>query len=120
MDSRAFLGLQQSHNPFRWSLEVTPGLSTGGGFLFGGCGLGAAIAAMEGTTDRPLVRATAQYLSYAQPGSVVDVDVTVGVAGQQITQARAVGHVADREIFTVNAALGRRDLPVQETWAVPP
>ena len=49
MDSRAFLGLQQSHNPFRWSLEVTKAISTGGNFLFGGSGLGAAISAMEGT-----------------------------------------------------------------------
>jgi len=36
MDSRAFLGLRPSHNPYRWSLEVGPGLVTRGGFLFGG------------------------------------------------------------------------------------
>ena len=30
MDSRAFLGLRRSHNPYRWSLEVTPGLATAG------------------------------------------------------------------------------------------
>jgi len=113
------LGLEATHNPHRWHFPVTPGLSTGGGFLFGGCGLGAAIAAMEGTTERPLVWATAQYLSYAQPGAVVDVDVTIAVAGRQSTQARAVGHVADREIFTVNAALGSRDMAVQESWAEP-
>ena len=53
--------------------------------------------------------ATAQYLSYAKPGSVVDVDVTIAVSGRNSTQARAVGHVADREIFTVNAALGARE-----------
>ena len=119
MDAREFLGLEATHNPHRWHFPVTPGLSTGGGFLFGGCGLGAAIAAMEGTTGRPLVWATAQYLSYAQPGAVVDVDVTIAVSGRQSTQARAVGHVADREIFTVNAALGSRDMPVQESWAEP-
>jgi acyl-CoA thioesterase len=119
VDAREFLGLEATHNPHRWHFPVTLGLSTSGGFLFGGCGLGAAIAAMEGTTERPLVWATAQYLSYAQPGSVVDVDVTIAVAGRQSTQARAVGHVADREIFTVNAALGARDLPVHESWAVP-
>jgi len=119
VDAREFLGLEATHNPHRWHFPVTLGLSTSGGFLFGGCGLGAAIAAMEGTTERPLVWATAQYLSYAQPGSVVDVDVTIAVSGRQSTQARAVGHVADREIFTVNAALGSRDLDVQESWAVP-
>ncbi|MGI8710973.1 MAG: acyl-CoA thioesterase, partial [Acidimicrobiales bacterium] len=63
MDARKFLGLEATHNLHRWHMEVTPGLSTGGGFLFGGCGLAAAIAAMEGTTDRPVVWATAQYLS---------------------------------------------------------
>jgi acyl-CoA thioesterase len=119
VDARQFLGLEPSHNPYRWHLPVTPGLSTAGGFLFGGCGLGAAIAALEGTTERPLVWATAQYLSYAQPGAVVDIDVTVAVSGRQSSQARAVGHVADREIFTVNAALGQRPLDLDHTFTVP-
>ncbi len=52
--------------------------------------------------------ATAQYLSYANPPSIMDIDVTIAVAGKQVTQARAVGHVGDREILTVNAALGQR------------
>ncbi|WP_426573293.1 acyl-CoA thioesterase [Aquihabitans sp. McL0605] len=119
MDARHFLGLQPTHNPHRWHFPVTPGLSTGGGFLFGGCGLAAAIAALEGTTGRPLVWATAQYLSYAKPGSVVDVDVTIAVSGRNSTQARAVGHVADTEIFTVNAALGSRDLDIDKTFVAP-
>lgn len=119
MDAREFLGLEPTHNPHRWHFPVTAGLSTSGGFLFGGCGLGAAIAAMEGTTGRPVVWATAQYLSYAQPGSVVDLDVTIVVSGRQSTQARAVGHVADQEIFTVNAALGSRDLDVVRSFVEP-
>lgn len=110
MDSRSFLGLQQSHNPFRWHLEVTRGISTTGNFLFGGSGLGAAISAMEGTSGRELVWATAQYLSFAKPGEVMDIDVTVAVEGHQMTQARAVCHVGNREILTVNAALGYRPL----------
>ena len=89
MDARTFLGLQPSHNPYRWQLPVSPGISTGSGFLFGGSGLGAAIEAMEGTTGRPVVWATAEYLSYARPGTVMDIDVTVAVEGHQITQARA-------------------------------
>ena len=110
MDSRQFLGLEPTHNPHRWVLPVVQGISTGGGFLFGGCGLGAAVAAMEGTSGRKAVWATAQYLSYAKPGEVMDIDVTLAVHGHQITQARAVCHVGDREILTVNAALGDRDL----------
>ena len=119
MDAQHFLGLQPTHNPHRWHFPVTPGISAGGEFLFGGCGLAAAIAALEGTTGRPLVWATAQYLSYAKPGSVVDVDVTIAVSGRNSTQARAVGHVADREIFTVNAALGARGLDIDHTYVEP-
>ena len=114
-----FLGVEATHNPYRWTLPVTQRVATGGGFLFGGCGLGAAIVALEGTTGRPLVWATAQFLSYANPGSVVDLDVRVAVSGRNSTQARVVGHVADREIFTVNAALGERDTKVDSVWARP-
>jgi acyl-CoA thioesterase II len=120
MDSRSFLGLRQSHNRFRWSMEVTPGLSTGGGFLFGGCGLGAAISAMEATTDRSCIWATAQYLAYAKPGQILDIDVTLAVEGHQMTQARAVGHVGNREILTVNAALGTRPFPHEGSWQSKP
>ncbi len=112
MDTRSFLGLQQSHNPFRWSMEVTPGISTTAGFLFGGSGLGAAISALEGTSGRQTIWATAQYLSYATPGEVLDIDVTLAVEGHQMTQARAVCHVGNREILTVNAALGHRPMEV--------
>ena len=84
--------------------------------MFGGSGLGAAISALEGTSGRECVWATAQYLSYAKPGEVVDVDVTIAAEGHQITQARAVCHVADREILTVNAALGDRPMEHAGQW----
>lgn len=120
MDPRKFLGLEPTHNPNRWYLPVVPGLCTGGGFLFGGAGLAAAIEALEGTTGRPLIWATAQYLSYARPPSVMDIDVIVPVAGKTVTQARAVAHVAETEILTVNAALGSRSLDAGGTWVEPP
>ncbi len=111
MDARSWLGLEPTHNPHRWFLPVTPGIATGHRFLFGGCGLGAGIAALEGTTGRPIVWATAQYLSFAKVGTVVDIDVTIAVEGRYTTQARAVCHVGGTEIITVNAALGRREHP---------
>lgn len=120
MDARAFLGLEATHNPHRWYLPVVPGISTGHQFLFGGCALGAAIEAMECTTGRPLIWATGQYLSYAHPPDMLDIDVTIAVEGRQITQARAVGHVGDREIVTVNAALGTRPGADHGSWAHPP
>lgn len=120
MDARQWLGLQASHNPHRWVLPVTSGIATDKGFLFGGCGLGAAVAALEHTTERPVIWATAQYLSYAHAPAMLDVDVTISVVGHAITQARAVGHVGDTEIFTVNAALGTRDLDLAGVWVQPP
>lgn len=120
MDAAEFLGLEATHNPTRWWLPVTEGIVTGGQFLFGGCALGAAVAAMESVCGRPAVWATAQYLSFAQLGEIMDLDVTVAVSGHRTAQARAVGHVGDREILTVNAALGSRDLDVAGQWQVMP
>ena len=71
MDSRSFLGLEPTHN--RVPLEAAghaSGSAPAGNFLFGGSGLAAAIAAMEATSGRQCVWATAQYLSYAKPGEV--------------------------------------------------
>jgi acyl-CoA thioesterase II len=121
VDARTFLGLdQRDHDALRWRLEVTPGISAGGRFLFGGCGLGAGIEAMERATGRPCVWATAQYLSFAPVGSVVDLDVTIAVHGHHMSQARCVGRVDDDEIFTVNAALGERKFDRSGLWALAP
>ena len=116
MDTTEWLGLKGTHNPNRWFLPVTDGIATMGNFLFGGCGLGAAVEALESSTGRPVVWATAQYLSFAMVGEVVDLDVTVAVSGRRTTQARVVAHVGEREILTVNAALGSRDVPIQGQW----
>lgn len=124
MDSRTFLGLQPTHNPFRWYLPVDERLCVRNTFLMGGCGLGAAVAALEATSGRQTIWATAQYLSFARPGEVMDIDVTLAVEGHQMTQARAVCRVGTREILTVNAALGHRPLGLAGQWermpAVPP
>ncbi|MET0727451.1 MAG: thioesterase family protein [Acidimicrobiales bacterium] len=120
MDATEWLGIAPTPDPMRWTLPVTAGISTGEGFLFGGCGLAAAIAAMERSSGRPVVWATAQYLSYANPPSVMDLDVTIAVAGRHVTQARAVGRVGDREILTVNGALGERPLDAEGQWAERP
>jgi acyl-CoA thioesterase len=124
MDSRSFLGLEPTKNPFRWAMPVDRELCTLEGFLFGGAGLGAAISALEGTSGRQCIWATGQYLSYAMAGEFLDIDVTVAVEGHQITQARAVGLVGNREILTVNAALGDRPGMPEGQWAqmtsVPP
>lgn len=120
MDARTFLGLEPTTDPLQWRLPVTTGVSTPGQFLFGGCGLAAGVSAMEHASGRPAVWASAQYLSYAPTGSVVDFTVNLAVVGHQTTQARAIGRVEGKEILAVNAALGRRELDVSGTWVNPP
>jgi acyl-CoA thioesterase len=120
MDAAQFLGLEATDEPHRWRLPVKSDVTSGMGALFGGVGLAAAVEAMERHTDRPLVWATAQYLSFARPPSVVDIEVVDAAVGHKTSQVRATGHVGDHEIFTVNAAMGQRDFPAEGTWAERP
>jgi len=121
--SKPFFDLRATHNPNRWFLPLSDQLCVGpagSSFMFGGVGMAAAIQAMQRTCDRPVVWATGQYLSYARPPSVVDLDVWVPAHGAQTTQARVIGRVGEGEIFTVNAALGRRQSEVSRQWATMP
>jgi acyl-CoA thioesterase len=121
--SETFFDLRGTHNPHRWYLPVVPSLCVGppgNAFLFGGVGLAACISALERTVDRPVIWATAQYLSYARPPSIVDLDVTVPAHGKYNSQARVSGKVGDQEIITVNAALGRRPSELSHQWATAP
>lgn len=123
MSDPAFFELQSTHNPNRYYLPVKPRLTVGPPgrtFLFGGVGLAASITAMEITCGRPAIWAAAQYLSYARPPSIVDLDVIVPVEGKYNTQARVIGRVAEQEIFTVNAALGSRPSDISAQWAPMP
>lgn len=109
-----------SDESLRWRLQVVPEIATPGHFLFGGCGLGAALVALEAAAGRPTLWATAQYLSYAQTGSTVDYDVTLAVVGGHITQGRAVARSEGGEILTVNAALGVPQMDFRHVWEEPP
>ena len=120
MDARTFLGIEPTDDPMRWRLPVTSAVSTPGRFLYGGCGLAAGLVALEAASGRPTVWATAQYLTHAPTGSVVDWEVVLAATGKSVTQARAIGRMGEREVLTVNAALGRGDLALDGTWVTPP
>src|ERR1700722_7069400 len=96
VDARTFLGMEPDGDDLHWSMQVTPQLTTPGNFLFGGCGLGAALVALEAASGRPTVWATGQYLSYALAGQDLDWDVTLAAVGGHVTQGRAVGCVNGR------------------------
>lgn len=89
-------------------------------FMFGGVGLASALAAVEAATGRTTIWAAAQYLSYARPGSVLDLHVTVPVTGKYNSQARVITRLGDQEIITVNAALGSRPDSPAAQWSVMP
>ena len=76
MATKAFLGIQavstDDATRGKWSMVVRPGLVTGGSFLWGGCGLAAAVSAIEELSGRTCVWATAQYLSYARTGETME------------------------------------------------
>ncbi len=120
-DARHFLGMEPVGDDLHWRLPVVPELCTPGNFLFGGCGLGAALVALEAASGRPTVWSTAQYLSYAPTHTELDLTVTLAAEGRRVTQARAVGYVGDTEILTVNAALGSPgSLDGGGVWVTPP
>lgn len=120
MDAAAFLGLETTEDSNRYRLPVTMGICTGGHFLFGGAGLAAGVVALEKASGRPVVWATAQYLSFARPPSVLDLDVHLAIEGNQITQGRVVMSDQGEEIITVNAALGIRPMDLGGQWAEMP
>jgi len=119
--------LQATPDPHRYYLPIAPSLAIGPPermFMFGGVGLAAGIEAMQRTTGRSVMWATAQYLSFARPGSVIEFDVRVSTEGRHNSQARVTGRVDDKEIIVVNAALGARTDEMQGQWVrmpdVPP
>lgn len=115
--------LKPTENSHRWSLAVDRNLCTGGvdrQFLFGGVGMAASIEAMERVCQRPVIWATAQYLSFVHPGAIVDIDVQIPVAGRMTTQASVLLHIADKNIITAQAALGARDNGPGDQWITMP
>jgi acyl-CoA thioesterase len=119
VNAQGFLGLTRSGDD-EWRFDVTQRLATPGRFLFGGCGLAAALVALEEASERPTIWATAQYLSYAMIDTTMTVTTDLAVVGGHVTQGRAVVRSEGREILTVNAALGYGDLSSPTPWVTMP
>jgi acyl-CoA thioesterase len=117
---REYLGLRPTDDASRWELELTPRVLTPAGAMHGGAALAAVVEALEGTTDRPLIWATAHYLSHAGPTGTLDVDVTIEVDGKRTTQARAALRLGDTDVLTTAASLGGREFPYEGRWIEPP
>lgn len=119
MEVRDFLDVQRQSSS-TWTFTVNERHITPGRFLFGGCGLAAALVALEEASERPTIWASAQYLSYAGLGERVTISCELVVVGGHVTQARAAASVDGREILTVNAALGVGSLNAPTPWVTMP
>lgn len=119
----SLITLQATADPLHFQMSVTPQLCVGHPdnlFMFGGAGLATGLAAIEAATGRPTVWAAAQYLSYARPGALLDVEVLVPVSGKYTSQGRVIIRNGNAEILTVNAALGARPEQPEAQWAQMP
>lgn len=115
----SYIQIQPGDNDHAWRLPLTTRLCVGPPdhqFMFGGVGLGSAIHALEQTCQRRVIWATAQYLSYARPGDVVELTVKENTRGRYNTQAQVISRVGDQEILIVNAALGSRPSEITRQW----
>jgi acyl-CoA thioesterase-2 len=94
------LGLQSTDDDRHHKLVAAPELCTPFGFLYGGAGIAASIAAAEKATERPLMWITTQFIGRPEPSDVVDLRVEIPAYGRATTQAQVTGMVGDRPVFT--------------------
>lgn len=117
------IALERLDAPGRFRLPVERPICVGppgNVFLFGGLSLGAALTALEAFTGRPALTASVQFLSAIRAGETLDLALETPLPGRNVTQARAVGRVGEREIFTVLAALGGHGEDFSHQWAAAP
>jgi acyl-CoA thioesterase len=115
-----FLGLEPTSDPTHWRLPLHRNVLTGAGALHGGAGLAAAVEAAAGSLQRPVVRATAHYLSHVGPPAVVAIHVTSEVAGYHTTQAHVTLRSESAVILTATMTLGTRSHPATGRWVTRP
>lgn len=107
-----------------WRLPVTPDVCVGPAtmepFMYGGLGLAAGIGAMQRAVGRPLIWASAQYLSFATIGDELELRVEVPAHGRTVSHTRVSGRVGEREVITAVASFGARENEPAMQWARPP
>lgn len=111
--SNPLYNLVPTDDPNVFRLPVTPEVCVGPAsmdpFMYGGMGLAAGIGAMQRTVGRPLIWASAQYLSFAGLGEELELRVEVPSHGRTVSHTRVSGRVGDREVITVVASFGARE-----------
>ena len=121
--SRLLFELEATEDPYRWRLPVELRLCAGSRerpFMYGGVGLAAAVSAAEQSCGRPVNWATAQYVSFARPGSVMELKVSVLAGGGQTSQVQVEERMDGQTVIVVHAALGARSDAATDQWLLTP
>ena len=87
-------------------LPVSLGLCSALQTLWGGCGLAAAVEAMEQASQRPCSWAAVQYVRPIHPGRLLALEVELAGAGRRITQAQVSGRVDGELVLVGHGSLG--------------
>jgi acyl-CoA thioesterase len=116
---RAFLGLTVADDGLG-TVEVTHELMSPRGSFYGGAGLALACAMMEHVTARSAVWCTVQFVSGAAFGDRLELSSDVAAHGHRTSQARVVGRVDGREVFTAVGATGAEGGRITQTFATMP
>ncbi len=95
MDDRSFLGLRATPDPTRWQLPVVRGITVPERFLFGGCGLAAAVSAARRRrrSERSTIRPRDDFANEPSPLNAVMGGGATTVLIQSQCLLRVVGHV---------------------------
>jgi acyl-CoA thioesterase len=88
--------------------------------ISGGATLASVISALEAETGRPLIQASAQFLSSAKAGGSFEIAIRAVESGRSISQALAAIVVAGDDVAHVTAALGEREEIGPFSWEVAP
>jgi acyl-CoA thioesterase II len=91
-----------------------------GKHLSGGTTLASVVAALEAQTGRPLIQASAQFLSSPAAGDDFSIEVRALNAGRSITSALVTIVVAGKDTAHIAATLGARTEIGPFTWEVAP
>jgi acyl-CoA thioesterase len=120
MDLHAYLGLQPTADPLRWTLELNDRITTPQHFMNGGSGFAACMSAFEIVTGRPVVWASCHFESFVYAPAVLEIDLALHREGGTTSHGRAVLRNGDDTILSVDTALGRRADGFEGTWLTRP
>lgn len=89
-------------------------------YLFGGAALSAAVDALEDTSNRKAVWATAQFVTSPPLGETVYLEATMLASGRSASQGHCVARFGDCEAYRVAVALSDRIDPSPRPWLMAP